>query len=92
MCIAAALPAPSVELLHAIVPLCGEFLNILVVRFLPLPLLFLGLSCRFLLPAKRIVGPRPPEGVARKSLGWVKKGALLDTICSSELAAALGQP
>ena len=26
------------------------------------------------------------------SLGWVKKGALVDTICSSELAAALGQP
>ena len=26
------------------------------------------------------------------SLGWVKKGALVHTICSSELAAALGQP
>ena len=63
VCIAAALPAPSVELLHVIVPLCGEFLNILVLRFLPLPLLFLGLSCRLLLPAKRIVRPRPPRRV-----------------------------
>ena len=26
------------------------------------------------------------------SLGWVKEPALVDTICSSELAAALGQP
>ena len=26
------------------------------------------------------------------SLGWVKEPALMHTICSSELAAALGQP